>query len=60
MASSLAIGNSLASRRHASMRKDLGACTELIPSSETLRRMNGKTVVGNSTPPANPQDTPEP
>ena len=26
----------------------LGAFTELIPSSETLRRMNGNTVLGNS------------
>jgi len=37
MASSLAIGNSLASRHHASMRKDLGACPELIPGVGELR-----------------------
>ena len=36
MASSLAIGNSLASRRHASMRKDLGACTELRPQQRNV------------------------
>jgi hypothetical protein len=42
--------DSLASRRHAcdSQGLRLGAFTELIPSSETLRRMNGNTVLGNS------------
>jgi len=54
MVSSFAIGNSLASRRHAFKPQDLGAAPSYT-QQRNVTQMNGNTVVGNSAPPASPQ-----
>src|SRR5579872_830654 len=48
-------GISCARRFQACSRRALGASGELMPSSDTFLRMNGKTVSGRSEPPARPQ-----
>src|SRR3954449_6280159 len=43
-----------AKRSHTATRTSSGVLTESTPSSETARRMNGKTVVSSAVPPVRP------
>ena len=55
MLSSSPLGRrSPARRSHTRLRMSSGVLTESTPSSDTPRRMNGKTVVSSEVPPVSP------